>query len=170
MNEQYDKWLDEQLAETIDSGKVEFDAASWKRKYPAEYQALVSRAGKRPNVLRFLWGHPLSRVAAVVAILAIAIFFTFRRPDKQVEPVVIKKPEQSILRSPARIGTASEDRSPVMMMSRLSLTLAYNRGGMEAVDQQCEKAFKLLGNKTSRISISELLNETNGKEPERKKL
>lgn len=153
MNEQYEKWLDEQLRKVIDSGKVEFDSEQWRRKYSAEYQALVARTGKRPNVLRFLWARPLVRVAAVVVVVAIAIFFTFRRPEKHIESAIIAKPPQS----------------PAMMMSRLSLMLAYNRGGLDAVDEQCEKAFKLLGKKTTKVTINELLNE-NGKEPERKEL
>jgi len=155
MNEQYDKWLDEQLAETINSGKVEFDAVQWKQKYSAEYHILVSRAGKRTNVLRVLWGHPLARAAAVIAVIALVVFLTARRSDNErIEPTVIEKPEQS----------------PAAMLSRLSLMRAYNRGGLDAVDEQCEQAFKLLGHKTSKISIDELLNETNGKEPERKDL
>ncbi len=154
MNERNERWLDEQLKKVVDSGKVEFDAARWRRKYSAEYQALVSRAEKRPNVLRFLRANPLVRVAAVVAVAAIAIFFTFRRPEKHIEPAIVAKPE----------------KSPAAMMSRLSLMLAYNRGGLDAVDEQCEKAFKMLGQKNTKLSIDELLNEKNGKEPERKDL
>jgi hypothetical protein len=170
MNEKYEKWLDERLKEIVDSGRVEFDSEQWKQKYSEEYQALVSRAAKRPNVLRVLWGHPLAKAAAVVAVIALVVFLRYRRPDKQVEPVVIRKAEQPILRGPERIGTASEDKSPVRMMSRLSLTLAYNRGGIEAVDQQCKRAFELLGQENTNISINELFNENNGKEPERKDL
>jgi hypothetical protein len=36
--------------------------------------------------------------------------------------------------------------------------LAYDRGGMDAVDEQCEKAFKMLGQKNTNVSIGELLN------------
>jgi hypothetical protein len=82
------------------------------------------------------------------------IFLSPRRPEKHVEPVIAAKPAQS----------------PAVMLSRLSLMLAYNRGGLDAVDEQCEKAFKLLGQKTAKVSINELLNDDNGKEVERKKL
>jgi hypothetical protein len=154
MNEQNEKWLDEQLKKTIDSGKVEFDSEQWKQKYSAEYQALVSRRAKPPNVLRFLWRHQLARVAAVIAVVALVIFSTSRRPAERVVQPIVAKSEQS----------------PAMMMSRLSLTLAYNRGGLDAVDEQCKKAFKLLGQKNTKVSINELLNENNGKKPERKEL
>ena len=156
MNEQYDKWLDEQLKKTIDSGKVEFDSEHWKQKYSAEYQALVSRAGKRPNALRFLWIRPLVRVAAVIAIVAFVILLTHRRPGKHIaQPVVT---------------VANPVQSPAKMMSVLSLSLAYRQGGLDAVDEQCKKAFELLGQKNTNISIGELLNEKNGKKPERKDL
>jgi hypothetical protein len=161
MNERYEKWLDEQLKKTIDFGKVEFDSEQWKQKYSAEYQALVARTGKRrtagnarPNVLRILWANPIAGVAAVIAVAALVIFFTSRRPDKRIEQAAVTNPEQS----------------PAVMLSRLSLTLAYNRGGMDAVDEQCSRAFKMLGSKTTSVSINELLNENNGKEPERKDL
>jgi hypothetical protein len=154
MNEQYGKWLDERLKKTIDSGKVEFDSEQWKQKYSAEYQALVSKTVKRPDVPRFLWTHPLVRAAAVVAVIALVIFLIPRRSDRRFEPMVVYRPEQS----------------PAMMMSRLSLMRAYERGGMEAVDEQCEKAFKMLGHKTNKVSINELLNENNGNKPERKDL
>jgi hypothetical protein len=154
MNERYEKWLDEQLKKTVDSGKVNFDSEKWKQKYSAEYEALVSRARTRPNVRRFLWARQLVRIAAVIAVAAIVIFFTSRRPEKRIESAIIAKPPQS----------------PAMMLSRLSLMLAYNRGGLDAVDEQCERAFKLLGHKTNKVSINELLNENNGRKPERKEL
>ena len=154
MNERNEKWLDEQLKKTVDSGKVDFDATQWKQKYSAEYEELVSRARTHPNVLRFLWARPLVRVAAVITVAALAIFFMHRQPNRPVEPKIAARPEQS----------------PAMMLSRLSLMLAYNRGGMDAVDEQCERALKLLGHKTNKVSINESLNENNGRAPERKEL
>ena len=143
MNERNEKWLDEQLKKTIDSGKVEFDGEQWKRKYSAEYQELISRARTRPNVRRFLWVRPLVRVAAVIAIVAFVILLTHRQPDKRVEPTV---------------ATFVEDRSPTKMLSVLSLSLAYRQGGLDAVDEQSNKAFKMLGQKNTNVSIGELLN------------
>jgi hypothetical protein len=155
MNKQNEKWLDEQLKSVVDSGKVEFDSEKWKRKYSAEYKELISRAGTRPNVQRFLWARPLVRVAAIVAIVASVILLTHHQSDKRVEPTV---------------ATFVEDRSPAKMLSLLSLSLAYHQGGLEAVDEQSKKAFELLGQKNTTISIGELLNEKNGLKPERKDL
>lgn len=154
MNERNEKWLDEQLKKTIDSGKVEFDSEQWKRKYSAEYQVLVSRVGKQPNVRRFLWVRSLVRAAAIVAIAVLVIFLMHRRVvERTAQPIVVKA-----------------EQSPAKMLSVLSLSLAYRQGGLDAVDEQCEKAFKMLGHKTNKVSINELLNENNGIEPERKEL
>jgi hypothetical protein len=155
MNERYEKWLDERLKKTIDSGNVEFDSEQWKQKYSAEYQELISRAGKCSNVQRFLWVRPLVRIAAVIAIVVFVILLIHHRSDKRVEPMV---------------ATFVEDRSPTKMLSVLSLSLAYRQGGLDAVDEQSKKAYELLGQKNMNVSIGELLNESNGKKPERNDL
>jgi hypothetical protein len=156
MNERYDKWLDEQLKKTIDSGEVDFDSEEWKQKYSAEYQELTSRAGKRLNVRRFSWVRLLVRAAAVVAVVTIVIFLMHYRQEKHIaQPVAI---------------VANTVKSPTDMLSVLSLSLAYRQGGLDAVDEQSKKAFELLGQKNTTISINELLNENKGKELERKEL
>ena len=156
MNERNEKWLDGQLKKTIDSGKVEFDGEQWKRKYSAEYQELISRAARQPDVRRFLWVRPLVRVAAVIAIVAFVILLTHRRPEKHTAPPVVT--------------AANTVQSPTKMLSVLSLSLAYRQGGLDAVDEQYKKAFELLGQKNTNISIADLLNDKNGKKPERKEL
>ena len=151
MNERNEKWLDEQLKKTIDSGKVKFDSEQWKQKYSAEYQELISRAGIRPNVQRFSWVRSLVRVAAVIAIVTFVILLMYPRPGRHIaQPVV---------------AAANTVQSPAKMLSVLSLSLAYRQGGLDAVDEQCKKAYKLLGQKNTNISIGELLNGTNGKKP-----
>jgi hypothetical protein len=97
----------------------------------------------------------LARVAAVVAVIALVLFLIPRLPSKRVEPTV---------------ATFVEDRSPARMLSVLSLSLAYQQGGLDAVDEQCKKAFELLGQKNKNVSIGELLNESNGQKPERNDL
>ena len=124
MNERNERWLDEQLKKTIDSGKVKFDSEQWKQKYSAEYQELISRAARRPNVQRFLWVRPLVRAAAVIAIVAFVILLTHRQSDKRIKSTV-----------------ANAVQSPTKMLSVLSLSLAYRQGGLDAVDEQCKKAF-----------------------------
>lgn len=143
MSKRNEKWLDEQLKKTIDSGKVEFNGEQWKRKYSAEYQELISRARTRPNVQRFSWMRPLVRIAAVIAIAAFVILFSHNRFNRRAEQTV-----------PVFV----EDGSPTKMLSVMSLSLAYRQGGLDAVDEQSKKAFKMLGQKNTNVSIGELLN------------
>ena len=144
MNERNEKWLDEQLKKTVDSGKVEFDSEQWKRKYSAEYKELISRAGRHPNMQLFLWVRLLVRVAAVIAIVTFVILLMYKGPEKH-----IVKP----------IATVTDTvQSPTKMLSVLSLSLAYRQGGLDAVDEQSNKVFKMLGQKNTNVSIGELLN------------
>jgi hypothetical protein len=156
MSERNEKWLDEQLKGVIDSGKVEFDGEQWKQKYSAEYQQLISRAARRPNVRRFWWVRPLVRIAAVIAIVAFVILRMYHRPENHIaQPVV---------------AAANTVQSPTKMLSVLSLSLAYRQGGLDAVDGQYKKAYELLGQKNMNVSIGELLNDKNGNKLERKDL
>ncbi len=142
MNERNEKWLDEQLKKTIDSGKVEFDSEQWKRKYSAEYRELVLRARTRPDVQRFSWARSLVRVAAVITIVAFVMLLVHQRPVERI----------------ARPIATESDISPTKMLSVLSLSLAYRQGGLDAVDEQSKKAFEMLGQKNTNVSIGELLN------------
>ena len=53
-------------------------------------------------------------------------------------------------------------KSPAEMLTVMSLNIAYRRGGIEAVDEQSNKAFQMLGSKPAKASIQELLSELNG--------
>ena len=83
------------------------------------------------------------------------ILFLHNRSNRRVRPAV---------------ATFVEDKSPTKMLSVLSLSLAYRQGGLDAVDGQYKKAYELLGQKNTNVSISELLNDKNGKKSERKDL
>ncbi|MHC4315128.1 MAG: hypothetical protein ACYSW3_22010, partial [Planctomycetota bacterium] len=123
-----EKWLDELISQTIDSGKPEFDAERWKQKYPEEFQMLQSMSKQdssthQPSIWRIVRQSPITKIAAVaVIIVAIGLIavFVHRGPDEQ-------------------IGSGN-GQSPTKMMSAMSLTMAYRRGGIEAVDKQYEKA------------------------------
>ena len=53
-------------------------------------------------------------------------------------------------------------QTPAEMMSVLSINLAYNRGGLEEVDRQYEKAMTELGQQPKQLTIAKLLAESNG--------
>ncbi|MHC4088363.1 MAG: hypothetical protein ACYSWZ_19825 [Planctomycetota bacterium] len=145
-----EKWLDELISQTIDSGKPEFDAERWKQKYPEEFQMLQSMSKQdssthQPSIWRIVRQSPITKIAAVaVIIVAIGLIavFVHRGPDEQ-------------------IGSGN-GQSPTKMMSAMSLTMAYRRGGIEAVDKQYEKAIRMLGPKPVGLTVKQLLKKTNG--------
>jgi hypothetical protein len=53
-------------------------------------------------------------------------------------------------------------KSPVEMMTAMSLNIAYRKGGIEEVEKQYNEAFKLLGPRPATITVTELLAEYNG--------
>jgi len=51
--------------------------------------------------------------------------------------------------------------SPSEIMTMKSLTIAYRRGGIEGIENQCEKALKILGPQPASISLGDLFNGSN---------
>jgi len=85
-------------------------------------------------------------VAAVIFV-AISLFMVHQNPPAQQQ-------------SPKE--TVSAEKSPAEMLSAMSLNLAWRQGGIEAVDEQSDKAFKKLGSKPAKATIEELSVELNG--------
>ena len=72
-----EKRLDELISRTINTGKPRFDAEKWKRKYPDEFQSLLSRTAKgassyQPNIWRIISRSPIAKFAAAVLIAGVA--------------------------------------------------------------------------------------------------
>ena len=73
----------------------------------------------------------------------------------------------------ADIPTVSQTtKSPAELVTMASFNFAYRRGGMQAVEEICDKAFNMVGPRPARLSVSQLLEDLNGngKNPERTKL
>ena len=85
--------------------------------------------------------------AAAVIILAVSFLIVLLNPNKQGETVEVSQ----AVKSPAELTTFA------------SLTFAYRKGGMEAVEQICDKALAMAGPPLSGISVQNLLGEFNGK-------
>ena len=139
--------LDELIAKTINTGKPQFDAEEWKEKYPGEYQALISRSDKstssrQPNIRRLLLGRPMVQLAAAAAIV-IVVGLLLNRGGQDPKDPVVKPPV--IAQSPADI------------VSMASMRMAYQRGGLDALDKQFRNTLDVLGPRSSSISIRELL-------------
>ena len=152
MNKQRnEKRLDELISRTINTEKPQFDPEKWKQKYPAEFQSLLSRKAKgdsarQLSILKVILKSPLTKLTAAVIILAISMFIVYQGPSEQAETTTVSK----------------VTKSPVEMMTALSLERAFRRGGIKAVENQCEQALKLLGPRTASLSSQELLSEFNG--------
>ena len=151
MNEQRnEKRMDEMISRAINTEKPQFDAEEWKQKYPDEYQALLSRRVKtdsagQPKILKvILKSLPIKIVAAAVIILAVSFVITQQAPDEQEHQKieVVKK-------------------SPVEMMTAISLEHAFRQGGMEAVEKQCKQAFKSIRPQSRNMPIEWILAEFN---------
>ena len=153
MSEKKDeKWLDDLISRTIDSREPEFDAEKWKQKYPEEFQMLRSMPKQnspthRPSIWRKVRNSPITKIAAaVVIIVAIDFFIVHQRPSEQDDTTTVSK----------------VTKSPVEMMTAISLERAFRRGGIEAVEDQCRKAFKLSGLWPRSLSFEQILAEFNG--------
>ena len=147
MNEQRDeKWLDELIAGSIDTSEPKFDAEKWKQKYPLEFQSLVDRRSQRTStgafgLLRLVISYRITQVAAAAAIMiTVGLLIAYLGPGEQGQAV----------------------KSPAEMVTAMSFRMAYRRGGMEALEQQCDEAARLLGPSRPSSSLADLVRDLNG--------
>jgi hypothetical protein len=150
MNKQDDKLLDELISRTINTTKPEFDSEKWKQKFPKELKMLISRAEKTsPAAVRLqnILKNPITKLAAAaLIILAIGFLMVHLGPSEKVNTTDVT----TVTKSPAELLTVA------------SLNIAYRRGGIEAVEQQCDEAVDKLGPQPAKITIKELLAKSNG--------
>jgi len=149
MNEKNDKWLDDIISKAVNNRKPKFDAEKFKQKFPEEMHILKSRASKkqRTSWWRTILSDPFSSIAtAAVLVLMVGIFVYFSGSKDNTTP--LKEPKVT--------------QTPAQMMSLISINLAYNRGGLDEVEKQYEKAITEIGPRPKQITIAELLAESNG--------
>lgn len=144
--------LDELICRTINTEKPQFDSEKWKQKYPAEYQALISRSNKsassgQPNIWSIIFGKPAVKLAAAAAVIIVVGLLLSR--DRY-------NPNGPIARPPLIA------QSPANIVSMASMRMAYQRGGMDALDQQFRNALNVLGPRSASVSIRGLLEGSNG--------
>ena len=103
------------------------------------------RANK-PNAAGIILRSRAARfAAAAVIIVGVGLLMVYRNPPVQPPP-----------------QTDIIAKSPAEMLTGMSLSLAWRRGGIEAMDEQSKKAFDMLGAEPANGSIQELLVELNG--------
>lgn len=126
--------------------KVATDPQMDKRVLDDSFAAMDETDTAKTSVVRMILGSRAAKLAAAaVIILGIGLLSNqFGPPDQ--EPLPIR-----------RIA-----KSPVEMLSVLSLNMAYRRGGLEAVDDVSNEAFKVLGSRPVKVSVRELLAGSNG--------
>ncbi len=147
MNEQdREQKLDELISRAINTTQPKFDPKEWKQRYPDEFRTLISRSAQRaPSLWSRVSVSPLAKFAAVaVIIFAIGLCIVGRNSREQEPPRI-----------------ANSAKSPLEMMTEISLIGAYRKGGMEAVNKQCEQAFKKVGLRPGNLSVEKMLAELN---------
>ena len=141
----------EDIEKRIKNVNIVIDSESNKRVFSNILQAFEKSKAKEStptglNIHRIILKSPISKLAAAVIIVAISFFVIHQGPDEQAGTTTVSK----------------ATKSPVEMMTALSLERAFRRGGIKAVENQCEQALKLLGSRTASLSSKELLSEFNG--------
>jgi hypothetical protein len=104
------------------------------------------RAGKPNAAGMILRSRAAKLAAAAVIIVSVGLLMIYRNPPMPQQP-----PQTEIVA-----------KSPAEMLTAMSLNIAWRRGGIEAIDNQSEKAFEMLGSQPAKASIQELLVELNG--------
>ena len=103
-------------------------------------------AQNKPNICKIIVQSKITKLAAAaVIILAISFFIVHRGPGKHADTPAAKK----------------ITKSRIEMMTELSLTVAYRKGGIEAVEEQCKQAFKPIGPRPRSLSVEQILAEFN---------
>jgi len=85
---------------------------------------------------------PITKLAAAaVIIIAIGLFLVHQGLSEQTRDH----------------STTEVAKAPAKMLTLGSTTMAYRRGGMDAVEKQIEKAFTMLGPRTTNIPFEDLI-------------
>jgi hypothetical protein len=155
MSERKDeKWLDDRLRRAVDGTTPVFDAESWKRKHPRAFETLVQRSGQPAQsgtrrAVRLALRTAAGRLTIAAAVLLAAGILLIG----QFEP----SPARPVAEPPS-----VESPSPAHMVSMISLSAAFRRGGIEELDQQCKRALQRLGPRPTSVSMQELFKDING--------
>ena len=98
----------------------------------------------RPSTPRIITLSRMMKLTAAAAVIIVGISFFIAHQGPGKKGVTTKVLE--VVESPSEI------------MTMKSLTIAYRRGGIEGIENQCEKALKILGPQPASISLGDLFN------------
>ncbi len=105
-------------------------------------------ADHKPSTARIIILSRMIKLAAAAAVIIVAISFlvVYQKPSEQSDTTTVPK----------------ITKSPVEMVTAISLERAFRRGGIEAVEKQCKQAFKPIGPRPRSLSVEQILAEFNG--------
>jgi hypothetical protein len=148
-----DKWLDELISQNINTTKPQFDAEEWKTRHPDALQSIRSRRTirtgfRQPDTLRRIFAHPIAGLATAAAVIVVvsSLWLTRDKPTPNSA-----NPEPTIIA-----------QSPAKIVSMMSLRMAYQTGGWDALDRQFQETLETFGPGPSSISVQQLLEGPNG--------
>ena len=137
MNFEDNDKMDQMIRDAIGREKVELDFEEWKAAHRAEIEHFNSESAIGSD--RHAKGFRMIKFAvAACLIIAAGVSLQLMQPKPQ--------------------GPVSS-ASSVPMMSRVALRRAYTRGGIEAVEEQYNKAYAKLGPRAGGVSMNSLLNQ-----------
>jgi hypothetical protein len=109
--------------------------------------AQVKSASTEKNIEWIILNSPAVKIAfAALIILAIA-FLTFNSSTVEKDDTV---------------NVTEITKSPAELLTVASLNMAYRRGGIKAIEKQCDEAVDKLGPRPEKITTNELLADFNG--------
>jgi hypothetical protein len=131
--------IDIELRRVINTTPPEFDAETWQRRYHKEFNTLLARAhGVKVKRLRPAFWLGIA-AAIVIAGCGLVCWLGFYRTRAPQPPALAK--------SPAQINTM------------VSLSSAFRRGGMDALNKQLDEVVEQLGPRPTDISTARLLTD-----------
>jgi hypothetical protein len=112
------------------------------------FAAMEQTIQAKPSVLRVIIRNRMMRFAAAAAVIVVVIslFIVHQGPGEKA----------------GTVRDSISTKSPAELLTVASLNMAYRRGGIEAVEQQCEEAVEKLGPQPAKIMVKELLTKSNG--------
>jgi len=121
----------EDIEKRIKNVNIVIDSEHNKKVFSNILQAFEKSKAKElaptgPNIWRIILKSPLTKIATAAAIiLGVSFFITHQTPNEQEQHKI-----------------AEVTKSPVEMMTAISLERAFRQGGIEAIENQCEQALK----------------------------
>jgi len=125
--------------------------------FAAMETAKAKLTGSWRNRWTMVWASKVRRLAAAAVIILLIGFVIVHQVSRR------QTDGQAVMEAA---------KSPAEMLTFVSLTMAYRKGGIDALERQCEQAVELLGPRREDLSIGELLEElnSNGMNSERTEL